>query len=240
MGILVIVLALCNSLPDFLAIWYNGLIGFMNSVIQWVAKQEAFIFRNITFDTMQLVLSYLIIMSGILVFTKTTFKRVNFILLSIIGFQLWILYSTYTTEAKENLFVAHKIKNTLILHQAGSDLDVITKNKIATGRIVTDYQVAERIKNINYKIFRNSYNFKDKTILVIDSLGVYNPQKSDYIILTQSPKINLERLIDATKPQQIIVDGSNYHSDVNRWKQTCSKRKLPFHYTGEKGVFYFE
>ena len=240
MGILVIVLALCNSLPDFLAAWYNALIGLMNSCIQWVAQQEAFIFRNISFDTMQLVLSYLIIMSGILVFTKTTFQRVSFLLLSIVGFQLWMLYCTHTTAAKESLFIAHQTKNTLILNQEGSDLNVITKNKIAPNRIVTDYQVAERIKNTNYKKIRNSYNFKDKTILIIDSLSGYEPQQCDYIILTQSPKINLERLIEATKPKQIIVDGSNYHSYVNRWKETCAKSKLPFHYTGEKGVYYFE
>ena len=240
MGILVIALALCNSLPDLIASWYNALIELMNLVIQLVAQQEAFIFRNISFDTMQLVLSYLIIMSGILVFTKTTFRRMSFLLLSVLAFQLWMIYSTKTAAAQKSLFVAHQIKNTLILDQAGSDLDVITTNKIATSRIVTDYQIAERIKNISYKKLSNSYTLKDKTILIIDSLGVYVPQKRDYIILTQSPKINLERLIEATKPQQIIVDGSNYYSDVNHWKNTCAKRKLPFHYTGEKGVFYFE
>jgi competence protein ComEC len=82
--------------------------------------------------------------------------------------------------------------------------------------------------------------FKNATLLVVDSLGVYSNQNTDYLLLTQSPKINLERLIDSINPKQIIADGSNYHSYIDRWRKTCLKRKLPFHYTGEKGAYYFE
>jgi competence protein ComEC len=44
-------------------------------------------------------------------------------------------------------------------------------------------------------------------------------------------------MIDSINPKYIIADGSNYTSYVNRWKQTCLKRKLPFHHTGKKGAF---
>jgi len=240
MGILVIALALCNTLPNFLVDWYNALIRIMNEVIAWVAQQEAFVFRNISFDITQLILSYLIIIALILVFTKATFKRVSFLLVGIIGIQLWLFFVTYTANQKETLFVAHQTKNSIVIQQTGTSLDVITKDTTTTKRIVRDYQNAERIGNINYKKIENSYIFKNKTILVIDSLGIYTPQSTDYILLTQSPKINLERLITIIKPKQIIVDGSNYHSYVSRWRTTCAKRKIPFHYTGEKGVFYFK
>ena len=48
MGILVMVLALLDILPDFLVLWYNRIISLMNSVVEWVAQQEAFIFKNIS------------------------------------------------------------------------------------------------------------------------------------------------------------------------------------------------
>jgi competence protein ComEC len=75
--------------------------------------------------------------------------------------------------------------------------------------------------------------------LLIDSLAVYQvktfqPKK---ILLTESPKVNLERLIKAIDPQEIIADNSNFKTYVNRWRQTCSKYEIPFYYTNEKGAY---
>ena len=240
MGILVITLALCNYLPDFLVRWYNTLIGLMNKVIAWVAQQEAFVFRNISFDFVQLLLSYLIIITFILVFTKATFKRVSILLFTVIGFQIWLYFVGYSSNQKENLLIAHRTKNSIVIQQTGNSLAVIAKDTTTIKRIVTNYQVAERIETINYSKIKNSYTIKGETILVIDSLGIYFNQNKDYIVLSQSPKINLERLIDSVHPKQIIADGSNYNSYIKRWKNTCAKRKLPFHYTGEKGAYYFK
>ena len=240
MGILVMLLALCNSLPNFLVDWYNALIGIMNGVIKWIAQQEAFVFQNISFDIVQLLLSYLMIISLIVTFTKVNFRRVCLLLISIIGFQLWVFYVTHSTIQNERLIVGHQIKNSIVLQQTGKSLSVFTKDTTRSKRNATDYQIGERIENVHFKKIQNSYVYKNKRIIVVDSLSVYLPKKVDYVLLTQSAKINLERLIDSLRPKQIIVDGSNYSSYISRWKETCAKRKLPFHYTGEKGAFYFE
>jgi competence protein ComEC len=83
------------------------------------------------------------------------------------------------------------------------------------------------------------YPFKDNYILVVDSLGVYETKKlmSKYVLLTNSPRINLNRLIDSLKPKYIIADASNYKSYAQRWKTTCMNKKIPFHSTYEKGAF---
>jgi len=74
---------------------------------------------------------------------------------------------------------------------------------------------------------------------VIDSLGIYNINglKPDVIILASSPKINLDRLINSLKPRQIVADGSNYKSYLERWKKTSLNKKIPFHSTYEKGCY---
>ena len=41
-------------------------------------------------------------------------------------------------------------------------------------------------------------------------------QKPEIVVLIQSPKINLKRLISTIKPEQIIADGSNYKSYINK------------------------
>ena len=86
------------------------------------------------------------------------------------------------------------------------------------------------------------FRFKRKEILIVDSLGIYNLEQAspDYVILTHSPKINMNRLIERYPNCTIVADGSNYHSYVSRWKATCTKQKIPFHSTYEKGAFIID
>ncbi|HLT51307.1 MAG TPA: ComEC/Rec2 family competence protein, partial [Arenibacter sp.] len=58
MGIVVIFLALINNLPSFMVIIYDMAIRGMNDIIAWVSQQESFLFRNISFDGVQLILLY--------------------------------------------------------------------------------------------------------------------------------------------------------------------------------------
>ena len=82
----------------------------------------------------------------------------------------------------------------------------------------------------------NIMQFKTKRILIIDSLGVYqlNSYSPDLLLLQQSPKLNLVRLIDSIHPKMIVADGSNYKSYIKRWEKTCEQKNTPFHYTGQK------
>lgn len=241
-GILVILLSLFNILPDMLVKFYNFLIGLMNDVIGWVAQQEAFVFQNIPFDWVQLLLGYAVFICLVLVFQKATFKRMVILLAALIGIQIWVFFSAYRTAQKTHLLLAHQTRISVLMHQNGNQLSVLTNEPDKVRRMVTDYQVGERIASIAYQNLENSYTFKQKKIVLLDSLGVFPSEVKhvDYLLMTQSPKINLERLIDSLKPKHIIVDGSNYRSYVNRWKLSCAKRKLPFHYTGEKGAYYFD
>lgn len=242
LGIIVIALVLLNIAPNSLIALYNSIIGIMNSVIKWVAQQEAFIFKNISFDSVQLVLTYCLLISLIWILTKNTFKRTLTFLICFIALQFWSLYNQQNTYEKEQLLLVHQTKNSILAHQKGSQLNVFTNDSSATKNFATSFQIHEKIEKLNYHFIRNSYKFTDQNVVLIDSSGVYNfePKNVDYLILTQSPKINLERLITHLQPKQILADGSNYYSYVNRWKKTCTNKKLPFHYTGEKGAYIFK
>ncbi|QCW98722.1 ComEC family competence protein [Aggregatimonas sangjinii] len=239
-GILVILLALCNRLPNQLTTLYDMLIRWMNTIIAWVAEQEAFVFQHISFDAVQLVLAYGLLIGGLVFLTKPAFKKAVVAAVAMIGFQGYIMYVTYQTKEEEALLVLHQTANSVLLHQAGAALSVFSKDSSKIDRMVADYRTAERIASINNKPLSNSYKWKNNSVLIIDSTGVYPQTPIDYLLLTESPQINLERLIDSLRPKRIIADGSNFRSYAARWKQTCLNRKLPFHYTGEKGAYYFE
>ena len=239
LGILVIILAIFQTLPQFLASFYTTLIATMNKIIATIAQYDAFIFKNISFDAIQLTLAYLFLIGFAVTKIKTSFKNVAFVIVVIISFQGYTLYTEYQSRKKEALLVMHQTKNTIIANRTGKHLKLFSNYK-DTSHNVLSYMIGERIRKFTSDSLKSAYTLEGRKLIIIDSLGIYSSTRANLILLTQSPKINLERLIDIMQPQQIIADGSNYSSYIKRWKTTCLKRKLPFHYTGEKGAYYFE
>jgi len=241
MGILVLALVVCDILPSFLALGYNTMIKSMNWAIEQIAQQELFLFKNIYFDAVQLVLSFVIIISVGMLFTKASFKRILICFLGILCFQLWWFYISLEQYKTETILIAHIPRSSAILYQSGNCLSVLHRDSLATARVVNDFSLSKNIGEIKYSPLQNSFRYGENTLFVVDSSGFY--PKTDYkvttLLLTQSPKINLDRLIDTLHPEIIVADGSNYKSYIAQWKASCKKRKLPFHYTGEKGALIY-
>jgi competence protein ComEC len=118
-------------------------------------------------------------------------------------------------------------------------LNYYTTNIQQKPSFINDYEIGNKLKVDTTLKVENVYSFAEKDILVLDSLGIYDLPNfyPKLILLTNSPKINLERLIIELKPEQIIADGSNYKNLIEKWRQTALNKKLPFHATGEKGAF---
>ncbi len=241
MGIIVIVLAVTNLLPTALAYFYNNLITLLNSVVGWIGDQESFVLRGISFDIVQVILGYAILGFGLVFISKRSPKRLLISMAMLIGFQSYLLYAKYNSQTKEEVIVLHQTRNTALFHRLGKSLTISSSDKNKIKKIQEDYMTAERIERVNFTPLQNAYFLRGESLYVLDSLGIYPPKDHhpQSVLITQSPKIHLERFIDSVKPNIIIADGSNFRNDVLRWKQTCIQKKIPFHYTGEKGAFYF-
>ena len=239
MGIVVIALVLLNLAPDYIIALYNSLIGFMNAIIDWIAQQEVFIFQNIPFDSVQMVLTYALLITLIWMFHTFSFKRIASVLCCIICLQIWSLYKLDRTQNKELLWVAHQTKNSILMHQSGAHLTMYTPDSSSAAKIITDYKVQENIRTTTYQSLASAFNLNQIKWVIIDSTGVFldSDEHPDFVLLTQSPKLNLDRFIDSLHPRAFIADGSNYRSYIKRWATTCDHKKIPFHYTGEKGAF---
>ena len=160
-------------------------------------------------------------------------------LVSMISLQIWSLHKQRQTHEKEQLWVAHQTKNSILMHQSGAHLTIYSTDSSASARIIDDYVINENIAAAMYRPLGNAFNINGRKLLIIDSLAVFPELESqlDLVLLTQSPKINLVRVIDSLQPRALIADGSNYRSFVKRWAATCDHKKIPFHYTGEQGAF---
>lgn len=137
--------------------------------------------------------------------------------------------------------VFHKNKQSLIGLKSHSKLQLwhsLEGKHLMGDPIIKNYKIGNSIKAIHQDSLQNLYILQNKLLLVIDSEGIYKvPQlHPNYILLRNSPKINLTRMLDSLNPELLIADGSNYKSAAMRWERSCQKQKIPFHWTSKKGA----
>jgi competence protein ComEC len=240
LGILVMLLALSGLLPSFLVSIYGGMISILNNFVGFVASKEEFIFQDIYFSVMLCVSTYLVILAFILLLRNANIKNLSFFLLTLICVQVVLIYEKTSGEFEETV-VFHKSRNTVIGVKKGQNLALYHNlDSIAsTQTFIRDYKTNLDISTLEESRLKNVFQLSGKLVLIIDSSGVYDIPgfKTDLIILTNSPKVNLDRIIEKLNPKMIIADGSNYRSYIENWKATGSIKKIPFHATGEKGAF---
>lgn len=241
-GVLVMILAALDSTPVFLSKILEWSILYMNKIINWIASLEQFIIKDIPFNTYLFLSSYLLIVAAVIWFKKPSFNKLAVVLLSVITVQLscfknywnienqqeWILFNS-----KKNTLIAERKAENVILYTTENLLKTVEKEEVLKSYLVGNFS-SVRAK----KLVPNILFFNGNKILIIDSSGIY-PKNTipDILILRQSPKINMERLLQTTKPNIVIADASNFKTIQKLWKTTCLKQKIPFHATAEKGFY---
>lgn len=241
-GIITVLIATVGTVPDFIAKIIELLIRVLNAIIHWVANFDTFVFKNISFSKEMLIGFYLVILLIIIWIKMPNFKRLLIAFMSVISLQIVFVYQKQETLKKEELIVFHIAKNTIITERIGSAVSIYSTDSILQNSTDNSLIQAYLVENFCHikskKPLQNLMYFKNKKVLVIDSSCVYSKGLNpDILILIQSPKLNIERLLKTYKPKQIIVDGSNFKSYVRLWETTCRKEKIPFHYTNEKGFY---
>lgn len=240
-GIIVILLALLNILPEIVATFYGQIISTMNRIVNWVSKQEQFLLTDIPLTILQVFAWYILIITLLNFCKHRTISNLKLTLISILLLQGVFIYNNYTHSTSE-FIIFHKNRFTVIGQKNSDELKVhhnMDSLAMNHDHVIKNFKIGNFIAQTEEDAIQAVYQINNKKLLVIDSLGVYKVKsfKPNFVLLRNSPKINLNRLIDSLQPELIIADGSNYKSYVANWKNTCTKQKLPFHSTGEKGAF---
>jgi competence protein ComEC len=242
-GVMIVFLAAFGWLPQIVATGYNFMISSLNSVISLIANQESFIIKDIQFSQGKVIASYLVIFALVILWKEFTYKKLTAAMICF-SFLLVVYTSDKYKTSNSEFIIFHKSRKSLLALKHGaqmvlfrSDTNEFYKNEAP----VLGYRIEERIRNYSEATIPHVFKFRDNTFLVIDSLGVYPiTAENPVIILSGSPKVNLDRLIEKLEPTLIVADGSNYNSYSKRWEQSCKKKKLPFHRTGTKGALIIE
>ncbi|NEW78859.1 MAG: ComEC family competence protein [Gelidibacter sp.] len=241
-GIVIMALAVLQIAPQFLVDAYIFVIQQMNKFIEWIAHQEYFIIQQISMSFLLMMALYALMFFGLKWTEKKVFYRFGLVLIAIVLLQTVFIFEKYKRQITNEFIVFNESKSSTVGKRNGNMIQFFTSSdtlkrdanfKIAylVGAKLDEILPSEKIKNL--------YSFNNETILIVDSLGLYKftSVKPTMIILRQSPKINLERLLEHLNPKIIIADGTNYKSYLKDWEQICVKNKTPFHNTLQKGAF---
>ncbi|WP_226294223.1 ComEC/Rec2 family competence protein [Aquimarina algicola] len=242
-GILVIVLAICDILPDFLVKIFSVSIDSINTLMDWIAHQKMFLIQNISFSFGMFFISYLSIISLIVALKKNSRRNVYQFCTCLLLLFMFVLFEKHQALIKKEFVIFNQPKNTIfgVLHQRRFKIyskDTITaknKNFLFDGYLIHHYATVDTVLRL-----KNVYQYKNKSILIVDQSGIYKIQglKPEIVVLTGNPKIHLERLIYDLCPKQIIADANNHKSDLERWEKSCYKLNVPFYRTDKKGAFF--
>ncbi|SFB11199.1 competence protein ComEC [Flavobacterium swingsii] len=241
-GVLLMILAYFDFVPLFLSKIVELSITFTNTYIKWIASIETFVIKDIPLSFSLLIASYLLVFTWIIWFMKPNFTKIILAFSSVLIFQLLLVSTNWQSENKKELIVFNAKRNTIIGERIGKEITLCTNNTLTENgfekKMIQSYVTANFCEINNPKPLTNTIYFNNNKILIIDKSSIYkNTMNPDIIILRDSPKVNLERLLSSTKPKIIIADASNYKSYITAWKQTCAKEKIPFHSTYEKGFY---
>jgi competence protein ComEC len=254
-ALLLIVLLLIGVPTDWLAASLNVVLEFIIETVAKISSLEAFIIRDVHISFWETVLIYVVLFSLVL-FLLPYFKRSKrerFYLKK----PNWMLHLSLTAVilligVKSFEKYTYREDQFLVLHQSiGSAVSLSNQNYAV---LLTDLHVMDSVrarnslerlkaieshrnKELSTVDLKNIVAYKDLQLMVIGENGIYDTSiKNTTILLSYSPKINLERLILETQPKLIIADGSNYRNVVSGWKVTCDKMGIELLHTYEVGA----
>ncbi len=239
LGLLVMMMAAFNLVYPLTSKLLESCIYAMNEIIHYVASFESFIIQDIPMNKYVLIGFYLVIISVVFWYKNPSYHKLIVVGCTFITVQSTYFFTLYDIRKTSELLVYHVKQQTLITQRSGQVVNAyLSKSDAKVENTIKVYTTAQFCQLSKRQPLRNTMIFGERKLLIIDSSAVYQiSERPDVILLTQSPKFNLERMLKTVQPTVVIADGSNYKSYAARWQQTCRKQKIPFHFTGEKGFF---
>jgi competence protein ComEC len=240
-GISVMIISVFTNCPLFLIQIFEKSIYILNLIIHSVASFESFVIKDISFNSYYLYSFYVLIITWGIWFKKPSYSKLILSLISIILVQISFIFSKREIESRREFIVYNTKKRTIISERNGKNIIIFSNSpllKESNNSVLNNYLVGNSgVIKAAHKLGNNLF-FEGKKILVIDSTGIFeNRIKPDILILTQTPKINLDRVLNQLQPKKVVADASNSYSIQKQWKASCFKKKIPFHSTSEKGFY---
>jgi len=244
-GFLVLVLDQLVIVPELIINFYDSIIRLMNELMGFLSSHKHLVFENVYFPLVFILLVYGLIFSLERFLRKATSRNFTYVLMSIIFLQTALLFEKRKTQLSSAFIVTHQTMQSTIIERirdvfkASSSLN--SEDSKLT-RLISPYQQTYfPVRTIVDSAFQNLFRAGEKRVLVVDNEVIFQHLDFDpeILVLRNSPKINLDRVLNLFHPEIVISDGSNFSNYAKRWRNTCNRYSIHFHDTALNGAFVY-
>ncbi len=258
-----LLLFLVDAIWETGAIWIGKALWAMlwlgNETVYFIQKLPLAIINGIWIGSLIAVLLYLVLASTMLAIGSQKFKWV----LSALGLLLVVSISTAFTSwrwhSNRQIVVYNVYKHTAIDFFDGkktcsllsADIEKkALKFAVEGHRLVMGAGEIETVEISDTAVFYSDrcfyenglVQFFDKKIAIVDHLlePVAEKIKVDYLLLRNSPKVEMADLMEIFDCQLIIFDASNKRWRLEKWKEACEELGVEFYDINEKGAWVLD
>lgn len=246
-GILCLVFSFWGWAYDYLSIILNYMIKIMNSVVSFIEKLPFSTFQNISINSFQLFLLYILILcfASALLYKKKIYVFVLLICLNLIV-GIGLFNKINTIHSHEMLMYSIR-KGFVIDFRNGKNVYVVgdslsLSNVKKNDFYVSNYRIKKGVtkctlitsdfKDENFLKLGNVVRFFDKDLIIINHRVYYekNPKeklKIDYLILDNNPPVKIKNLLKMIEPKTIIFSTNNSKYKIQHWENECRLLKIP-------------
>lgn len=218
-------------LPTIIVKGYISLINLLINFIHWVASFENFVLKDIYISIYSTLGAYVIF--GYLWWHYYTYKKgINTIYIALSGIVFLSFTEKNSPHFKKELWLLNDYKNTIITEIASNRLSVFSEYELTnTDKHYKFNPVLNQLhsNHVSYHKLKQAYTFNHKNVLIVNQNFI--PKLNipiDMIVLTNTPKINLDRLITELQPKHIVFAAHNKFYLKNKWIATCEKMGIPY------------
>lgn len=242
LGFACLLLSALSALPPALIALYDRMLSLVSRFVHWVGRQGSYHFDAIPWDLPHLMLAAAATVLAGAYLQSSRRACLPWAVCCLIGLQLWGFASLAREARAHALIVPHRTARAGIWLRRGTHLQVFSADSAAQAPLVRDAGTIWRLRTVAYDALQNHYTAGPCRLRIIDSTGMYSPEEPppDILLLSGSPRVHLDRLLEALAPGQVVADGSNYHSLLPHWEQSCRKRGIPYHATARNGAYLAE
>ena len=243
------------------------LVWSLNSIIHFIEQLPCSTLRGLYPDGLEMILLYIIIISGFMMLTTWKSKWIFLLLLTLIALSLSFLSFKLHRIALSKIVIYNTRGNSLyqfsIQNQAVIFYDFNSyqweHNYLRMDQMVRGDLDAHGISYRRFYWFRgsgsgkvimknfNSLNksgffflFKDMRIGILRAKipkGFCSKLELDYLILSGNPAVTIHDAINLFKVKEIIIDGNNSNFRTMKWLEDTEKLKIPCHSVTQNGAF---
>ena len=230
-------------LIDLYVMAYDKMIKLMNELVEVIASLDYLVFNHVFFSLPLVFISYMLLYLLINWLTLRTLRPSIWLMLGLLVLMGTLLIESTYSKRASSFVVFHQFKNSMMALHKGDRARVYSNTDRSdpySSRILTDFKLKHfKLELIESKQRRHFFRIANKKIMVIDHDAINTDFgfEPDILVLVNSPKINLDRLINHIQPAAIIADGSNFYSFKLLWEHSAKSNGVVFHDTSKEGAF---